>query len=51
MNLDTPDLLNVVEELSTKSNPKDSAGTIDPKIAQDWTKKICRNRENIGVAF
>ena len=39
MNLDTPDLLNVVEELSTKSNPKDSAGTIDPKIAQDWTKK------------
>jgi len=38
-NLDTTDLLNVVEELSSKVNPPDGVGTIPPKKFEgDWTK-------------
>lgn len=31
-NLPTPDLLNVVDALSSRPNPKDRVGTIDPKV-------------------
>lgn len=34
-NLNTNDLLNVVEELSVKPNPPDSVGTVDKKIDRD----------------
>ena len=39
-NLNTADLLNVVEELSVKSNPPDNAGTVDTKIPKDEWKKM-----------
>jgi len=39
-NLDTTDLLNVVEELSSKVNPPDNAGTVDTKIPKDEWKKM-----------
>ena len=37
-NLDTDDLLNVVNELSQKPNPPSGAGTIPTKPTGDWTK-------------
>ena len=39
-NLNTADLLNVVEELSVKSNPPDNAGTVDTKMSKDEWKKM-----------
>ena len=36
-NLDTDDLLNVVEELSLKPNPPSGAGAIPTKPTGDWT--------------
>ena len=39
-NLDTDDLLNVVEELSVKTNPPDTVGTINPAIPKDGWKKM-----------
>lgn len=39
-NLNTADLLNVVDELSIKTNPPEGAGTIDAKIPKDSWKKM-----------
>ena len=39
-NLDTDDLLNVVEELSVKTNPPDTVGAINPAIPKDGWKKM-----------
>jgi uncharacterized protein YdeI (YjbR/CyaY-like superfamily) len=38
--LQTADLINVVEELSVKSNPPDRAGTIDTKLSKDEWKNM-----------
>jgi len=47
-NLNTSDLLNVVDELSVKSNPPDKAGTVDTKIDKDaWkTMDMSEKRKN-----
>ena len=39
-NLNTADLLNVVDELSVKSNPPDKAGTVDTQLSKDEWKKM-----------
>tara|TARA_R110000787_G_scaffold233834_1_gene340694 strand:- start:181 stop:693 length:513 start_codon:yes stop_codon:yes gene_type:complete len=44
-NLNTTDLLNVVEELSNKSNPPENAGTIDTKINSDSWKSMSTNEK------
>ena len=38
--LSTTDLLNVVDELSTKVNPPDGAGTVNTKISKDAWKEM-----------
>ncbi len=42
-NLNTADLLNVVEELSVKPNPPDEAGTVDTKINKGAWKSMNEN--------
>lgn len=44
-NLNTPDLLNVVEELSVKSNPKDKVGAIGKKVdAKEYLKMDIKDK-------